>query len=179
MEISADARIGFPRDLVFSTYRDRLPELVPHLPNVDSIAVKSREENTGGIAGQLKLVNLWKAKGDIPKVARAVVKPEMLTWHDYAEWNQDDWSCAWRIELGLFTENVRCQGVNRYEEVEGGTLLKIRGQLDINLKGIPGVPRLLAGRIAPAVEKFIVSLVTPNLTSVADGLQAFLRAEAG
>ena len=31
--------IHFPRDLVFETYRDKLPELVAYLPNIESITV--------------------------------------------------------------------------------------------------------------------------------------------
>ncbi len=59
-----------------------------------------------------------------------------------------------------------------------GAILKIRGDLDVSLKGIPGVPRLFAGKIAPVVEKFIVNLIKPNLLSVAKGLEDFLKAEA-
>ncbi len=174
MKLEADARISFPRELVYSTYRDRLPELVPYLPNITGITVKSREDE-----GQVsKLLNIWDAQAEIPKVAQAIIKPEMASWLDHAAWNQADWSCDWRIETKVFTENVNCGGHNTYVEDGEGTILKIRGDLDVSLKGIPGVPRLLAGKIAPVVEKFIVNLIKPNLLSVAKGLEDFLKAEA-
>jgi len=178
MELKADARISFPREVVFSTYRDRLAEMVPFLPNVKAITVQKREDNVGGVEGESKLLNLWEAKGEIPKVAQRVLKPEMLAWLDHAEWHEKDWSCDWRIETKMFTENVKCGGHNTYH-VEGDvTILKIRGNLDVNLKGVPGVPRFLAGTVAPVVEKFIITLLTPNLTSVATGLDDFLKSEA-
>jgi hypothetical protein len=43
MKIEADARIAFPRDVAFRAYRDELPALVPHLPNVSAIEVKETE----------------------------------------------------------------------------------------------------------------------------------------
>ena len=78
MKLEAVATLSFPRPLVFSTYRDRLPQLVPHLPNVEKIEVLEREEAPGGEAGVVRLLNLWFAKADVPKVAQSVIKPEML-----------------------------------------------------------------------------------------------------
>ncbi len=178
MKLEADARISFPRETVFKTYRDRLPELVPHLPNVKRIVVEKREDDAGGQPGITKLLNLWEAKADVPKVAQSIIKPENLAWLDHAEWNQNDWTCAWRIETKMFTENVKCGGKNRYTVIDDNTCtLEIRGDLDVDLRGVKGVPKFLAGTVAPVVEKFIVALLTPNLLSVAKGLEAFLEQE--
>src|SRR5437773_1440734 len=98
MKLEGDARIVFPRPLVFATYRDRLPELVPYLPNIREIKVLEREEKPGGQEGHLRLLNLWRASADIPKVAQAVLKPEALAWKDHAHWNENDWTCEWRVE---------------------------------------------------------------------------------
>ena len=178
MKLEADARITFPRPLVFSTYRDRLPQRVPFLPNVKGITVQSRTDDADGKAGVTKLLNLWEAKGEVPKMAQGIIKPEMLAWLDYATWDQDAWTCDWRIETRMFTENVKCFGHNSYEAVGDETVLRIRGELDVSLSGIPGVPKFLAGKVAPHVEKFIVGLLTPNLLSVATGLEHFLESEA-
>jgi hypothetical protein len=178
MKIEADARISFPRTLVFSTYRDRLPQLVPHLPNVESITNAEREEKPGGREGVVRLLNLWKAKADVPKIAQAVVKPEMLAWKDHAVWNENEWTCEWRVETHLMTEAVRCQGKNRFLDEGATTKLEIRGDLEIDLAKFKGVPRFLAGSVGPVVEKFIVTLLTPNLLSVSKGLESFLQAEA-
>jgi|JI10StandDraft_1071094.scaffolds.fasta_scaffold401057_2 hypothetical protein len=176
MDIKADSRIPFGRDVVFRTYRDALPLLVPFLPNISSITVAKRAEEGPGLT---RMLNVWKAKGEIPTVAQAVIKPEMLEWNDHALWNENDWTCEWRVETKLFTENVSCSGKNRFvPEGDGAMRLEIRGNLDVNLKGIPGVPRFLAGTVAPVVEKFIVTLLTPNLTSVSQGLERYLRESA-
>jgi hypothetical protein len=178
MKIEADARIPFPRALVYSTYRDRLPLLVPHLPNIRGIEVMEREDAPGGVEGVSRLLNLWRAEGEIPKVAQGILKPEMLAWEDHARWDQNAWTCEWKVVPRFFTDNVTCGGKNQFVDHGDACTLQIRGELDIDLKGVPGVPKFLAGKIAPMVEKFIVSLLTPNLTSVSDGLAKFLSEEA-
>ena len=42
MQIRCDAVLAFPRPLVWTTYRDRLVDLVPYLPNIRGIEVKER-----------------------------------------------------------------------------------------------------------------------------------------
>ena len=177
MKIEADSRVPFNRDLVYRTYRDALPALVPHLPNIKEITVVEKKEEQPGV---LRMLNVWRAQGDIPKAAQSIIKPEMLQWKDHALWDERDWTCAWRVETSMFTDNVRCQGKNRFVPAgDGAMVLEIRGELEVDLKGIPGVPRLLAGTIAPVVESFIVKLLTPNLTSVSKGVEAYLRQQAG
>ena len=175
MKIEADATLSFPRELVFATYRDNLVDLVPHLPNIRAIEVLEKEENKGGESGVTRLLNLWRAEGDIPKVAQTIIKPEMVAWDDHAVWNENDWTCEWKVVPKFFTNNVRCQGKNQFIADGERTTLQIRGELEINAKGIPGVPRLLAGKIAPVIEKFIVALLTPNLVTVSQGLEKYLQ----
>jgi hypothetical protein len=178
MKIEADSRIPYPRERVYREYRDSLVKLVPYLPNIQEITVKEREENSGG-PGRTRMLNIWRAQGDIPKAAQTIIKPEMLEWKDYALWNENDWTCEWRVETAFFTKSIKCQGKNFFIEQGGETTLQIRGELEVNLKEIPGVPRFLAGTVAPIVEKFIVALLTPNLTSVSKGLDAYMKAQPG
>lgn len=174
MKVEADTYIDFPRELVFRTYRDRLTELVPHLPNIRLITVESRVDE-GDI---VRLLNRWEANADVPKVARSVVKPDMMVWLDHAVWNESAWECDWRIEHATFADQVKCGGRNRYLEEGGRTKIEIRGELSVDAARIPGVPRMLAGTVAPVIERFIVQTIRPNLVSTADGVQAFLRSGA-
>jgi len=174
MKVEADAFIDFPRELVYSTYRDRLPELVPYLPNVKRISVESRTDE-GDVT---KLVNRWEANAEVPKVARSIVKPDMLVWLDHATWFQNDWAVEWQIEHLAFSQQVRCHGRNRYVDEGGRTRLEIRGELSVDASRIPGVPRMLAGTVTPVLERFIVQTIRPNLVSTADGVQAFLKAQS-
>jgi hypothetical protein len=170
MEIRSESRIKYPRDQVYRTYRDRLPEIAKYIPDIREIVVKSREET----ADRVKLHNEWVAEREIPAFAQAVLKPEHLRWDDHAEWHDDEHYVAWTLKTRAFTDAVRCSGRNTFLEDGAGTRVVLTGELAIDLKEIPGVPGFLAKRIAPQVEKFIVSLVTPNLERVNASIERFL-----
>jgi hypothetical protein len=173
MKLNVESTLKFPRDVVYRTYRDRLVELVPFLPNIRGISVQSRKDEPP----ITHIVNVWKGGGDIPAAARAVLSEKMLSWTDHARWDESQWTCEWRMEAHSFVDAVHAQGVNRFIEVEGGCRLVIEGELSIDGRKLP-IPRLLAGTVGPAVEKFLGGMIRPNLTEVARGVVKFLEAEA-
>lgn len=176
MRIDTDATIHHPRALAFRALRDDLVAVGEHLPNITGIEVLERKEPEAGV---VEFVNVWHGEGSIPTVARPFIKASMLAWTDYARWDEDDWSCEWRMETAFMTDRVSCSGRNTYEVVDADhTRLHITGDIGIDLAGFPGVPSMVSRRARPAVEKFIVGLITPNLTKTADAVDAYLDAEA-
>jgi len=173
MEIRCDATIPFPRPLVYSTYRDKLQDLLPYLPNIRGIEVKERKESDGIV----KLINIWHGGGEIPSIARAFVSESMLSWTDHATWRANDFETDWRVEPHSFQEAVTSAGCNRYFEVGEGTKLEIRGDLTIDGKKIRGVPKLIAGKVGRTVEEFMVKLVRQNLLDVSKGVTRYLKAQ--
>jgi hypothetical protein len=174
MELAATCRLSQVREVAFVAYRDRLPELVPHLPNIRAIEVKRREQE----GGMVRLHNVWRGGGEIPALARAFVSESMLSWDDHACWDEQSWCCAWRIETHVFREAVHCQGENRFTELDGGTLLEIHGELRVDARKVPGVPLALAGRVGRAVERYLVGKIEPNLVQVTQGLELLLAQTA-
>jgi hypothetical protein len=173
MRLHVASELRFPRELVFRTYRDRLVELVPFLPNVRGIDERSRE-STPPVTS---IVNVWRGGGDIPAVARAFISDKVLTFTDYARWDESRWSCHWRMEPHAFTEAVHAEGDNVFTTTDRGCRLTIEGELTIDGKKLP-IPRFLAGSVGAAVERFLVAAVKPNLTETARGVERFLAAEA-
>lgn len=175
MKIESDAVVPFRLPEVFRAYRDNLPELVEYLPNVKSIEVESRTED-GSV---VKLVNVWHAGGDIPVSIRKFLGENMLSWHDYATWDEAGWTCHWTIETHSFREAVQCTGENRFVELDGDrTRLEIKGDLRIDLKKVRGVPSMVAGSLGRTVEQFLVKQITANLGDVSDGLSRYLGARS-
>ena len=171
MIISADTHIPFPRRVVYATYRDRLRELVSYLPDVQSIEVKSRVEENGLI----HFVNEWHGGGEIPVVARAIISEAMLSWTDFATWNESEFTTMWRIKTHAFTEAVYCAGKNRFIEKNGGTLIESRGELTIDTTQLKNVPQLLVGPVARTVEDFLSKKIEPNLQQVGKGVRLYLE----
>jgi hypothetical protein len=164
--------VSYPRDIVWSCFRDDLKKLVPYLPNIRDIEVEKHErvdEDT------VEVVNIWKAADeDIPKMARKFIDPERLQWTDYATWHDDTHDCDWEMEVNFLQDAVTCKGTTSYREENGSTRVHIQGELRVDAKQIPGVPRMLAGKVGDTIEKFVVRLVTPNLTEVNRGAEQYL-----
>jgi len=172
MEIQADGLVHHPRELVFRTLRDRLGDIVAFMPNVTAIDPIDRVEEG---PGRHSIVNVWHGEGAIPAVARRFIKPNMLQWTDRAVWDEAAWTCEWDQETAFFANRVGCSGRNHYVEVEPGvTGIEIRGTFSLRLKGLAGLPGPLARRATPAVERFIVGLITPNLATTAAAAEQFL-----
>ena len=47
MDIRTDVTLPYPRERVFTTYRDRLADLLAYLPNIRKLDIKKREERAG------------------------------------------------------------------------------------------------------------------------------------
>ncbi len=171
MIISCSTRIPFPRPLVYTTYRDKLVELVPYLQNVQRIEVKSRREE----GGLIHIVNEWHGGGEIPVMARTVLSEAMLSWTDYTTWNDFEFMTEWRIETHAFTKAVYCTGKNHFFEDNNGTLIESCGELTINTKQISGVPQFLAGTVGRTVEDFLGKKIEPNLLQIGEGVRHYLE----
>jgi hypothetical protein len=171
MDLRADARIPFPRPVVFAAYRDHIVDLLPYLPNVKSIDVQSRLE--GGPLVQV--VSVWHGGGDIPAAVRAVLG-DSLAWTDHATWNADAVACDWRTETHAFAEAFRCAGRNVFlEDGPDKTLLEVRGSITIDAKKIRGVPGFLAGKVGRTIEEFLGGKIQANLVETAKGLAGYLE----
>lgn len=175
MQINSSSVIPHPRERVFRAYRDEMSAVVPYMLNIERINVIKREMIEGG----QKLHNEWIGKGEIPRVVQGIVKPEMIRWDDHAVWNDAAWACDWELKLRVFKDAFSCKGRTRFvEETPGTTRVILAGNLDINVREVPGVPRMFAGTVGPAVEKFIVAMISPNLEQVNNSLAKYLNSGA-
>ncbi len=171
MIISADTCISFPRPLVYATYRDKLIELIPYMPNVRSIQVKSCRQE----AGLVYYVNEWHGGGEIPAAARAILSEEILCWTEYNTWNEADFTEDWHIKTNAFTDAVRCVGKNRFINDGNSTKVEMRGELVIDPEKIKGFPSFLIKSIAHVVEEFLGSKIKPNLLQMGEGVSQYLK----
>src|SRR4051794_18618274 len=112
MEIKTDVTLPFTRERVYVTYRDRLAELLPYLPNIRELTLLNREDRDADVF----IENQWVGGGDIPAAARAVMKESMLKWTDHATWNPKTFICTWRTTVHAFPGALTTSGENRFVE---------------------------------------------------------------
>ena len=171
MFITADVSIPFPRSLVYISYRDKLVELVPYMPNVRSVEVKSRREENE----RVYCINFWRGGGRIPLALRALLGEAMLSLTEYDTWDESNYTLEWQIETHAFTKAVFCRGKNCFLENNGTTIIETRGELSIDSEQIEGFPRSLKGQIASRVENFLGKKIVLNLIQMSKGVHNYLE----
>ncbi len=169
MKIKSISVLKHPCAEVWTTIRDRLPEVIPFIEDMESVTVQSREEAADGT---VRLVNIWKAKPKLPAIVTSYIKPEMLAWTDRAEYRVKTLECSWRTEPHFFTERIKCSGVTRYEPAMGGrgTRVTFEGDLELSLNNLPGVPAIFEGTLARGVETFVTALIPKNFRNLIEAV---------
>ena len=166
--------VKYPRQVVWETIRDRLPEMVPFLDDVGAITQEYREEQA---AGSLQLINVWKADVKIPPMLHSVIDPSTLSWTDRADWNDSQNTCHWAIEPHFFLNRIRCSGTTQFEQAIGGrgTRINFEGELEVTAKDFPGLPAFMEVAATQAIESLVATLIPKNFRKVTDALSHLLN----
>jgi hypothetical protein len=177
MKLKSISVIKHPPMIVWTAIRDRLTEIVRLLDDIEEVTVQSREELPDGI---VRLVNIWRAKPNLPAIVANHIKPEMLAWTDRAEYHTATLICSWKLEPHFFPEKISCVGVTRYEPAMGGRGTRVTFDADFNLAmgALPGVPPLLQEAVSKTLEPFMTALVPRNFRKLMDALEKSLSRPA-
>ncbi len=99
----------------------------------------------------------------------------MLSWTEYATWDESNFTLEWRIETHAFTKAVFCAGKNCFLDNNGTTIIETKGELRIDPDKIEGLPQPLRGQIASTVENFLEKKIVPNLIQMSEGVHNYLE----
>lgn len=165
--------VKYPLDLVWSTVRDRLPELVPLMEDIEKVTQLKREETPDGT---VLFDNLWQANPKLPAVIAANLSPDKLAWIDRAEWRPESYECHWRIEPRFLPDQIQCWGKARYEPALGGrgTRITFEGQLGIGAQNTAGLPAFMDGSLLSGFEALASSLIPKNMRKLTEAVSEFL-----
>jgi len=165
--------VRHPAGRVFLLIRDEMPSLVPYLDDVQEILVTNRREE----GSTVHITNLWKGSADkAPKLVQKFLTPELLSWKDHATWKEAETCFAtWRLEPKVGGRLFECSGKTSIRTTSPeGCEIHIQGDLRIYPERLPGVPRLLAGKLRGKIESFVVNMLVPNMQTMAGGVQNYL-----
>lgn len=170
MLINISSQVPFPRPLVYAAFRDNLIDLVPYMPSVKNIQIKSRQEKPEHIES----INEWRGKGEIPGLMKPWLKEDLLTWTEYNIWKISNFTLEWRISTHAFTEAVHWAGINHFIDKDNTTIIKSQGQLTIDPKGLKNIPPIMRSQVAQVAEKYLAKQVEPNLSLMSEGVRSYL-----
>ncbi len=156
---------------------NRLEELVPLLPNVKR-ADKERQKALPD--GRVRTIRRWEAApGVLPMALRPFARPEWMRWIDTSDWSFEDHREDWILSMERMENLYDCSGSNTFKPhpdfPETKTLAVIEGELQVYPERVRGIPRFLAKKLAPQVEKYVISLLVENLVGMTRELGPFLN----
>jgi len=182
MRFNEQSTVSHPAPLILETMIERMEEIVPFLPNVESIETRESKKLKNG---QLRIVRHWQGKADsIPSALRPFLSKEALGWIDTALWTPPEYKVEWQqsaLSPGI-ARLYECKGENYFEpnpdDPKNSSRIRILGNLDVHPDRLPGLPTFLGRTLAPQIEKFVIGMITPNLRDLAKGLQGYLDQKA-
>jgi hypothetical protein len=172
MQIKGTNHLTHPAFIVFQTLRDKTPDLVSIMPNIDAVEVLSRKETPPIV----QLHNKWYgSQQNVPKLIRPFINKNLTCWFDHANWDEEHLCCRWSIECIISSKIFACEGTTMITaESNACSTFTLQGEMNINIDSIPGIPPLLVRKLKSPLETFIVNAIGPNLTSIATAVQKYL-----
>ncbi|MDP8223548.1 MAG: DUF2505 family protein [Candidatus Lernaella stagnicola] len=171
MKLEVDDVIDFPLDEVYPAFRDHTEELANYLEAIERIEVQSRQVD----GDHVHIVSIWTSKLKFPGPIEKFIPKGARQYTDTATWHSDKHTVEWNIDISVLRKAVSARGANSFEaHGENQTLMKIRGDIDIDPSKIPGVPTMLVKRVLPTIIKFIVQNVEKNMKQGNRSIERYL-----
>jgi len=172
IEYTLRKSVNFPREEVFFTLRDHQELLHYRLPNIRDAEIVKREEQGDSAT---YLVSRVKGKAFIPNMLRNALDPEKLQWYAHQMWDAENFTCRFSIESIYFKKHVMVDGRWNFHEKNGGTEIRIDNRLNIDARGIRGIPDPIAEPAGQMVERIIKELASLGLKRVCNKTEQLIH----
>jgi hypothetical protein len=159
--------VNAPLESVWTTVRDRLPDLVTAMEDIEKVVVVERTETE---PGRVCLTNEWYAKMRVPEILRSRLQADAIGWTDSNEWIDSNRMCTWSIAPWVLRDYIHCSGVTRYGPAIGGrgTRVTFEGDFQLGHGGLSGLAGALSAPLSPLVESIVTTLIPKNLRKVVE-----------
>jgi len=124
--------LKFEPGLLWDAMLNHLPEIGAKIDDLESIVEKERKVID---AYTIRVVNVWRAKPNLPAVVAKHIKPEMLAWTDTGVWNEKKKIVQWEIDSHYFGKQMDCAGTTLFEPAMGGKGTRIIFSGNLQWKG--------------------------------------------
>jgi len=172
MDLDVDVHLPFLPEVVFGACRDEIVELKRYLRGIRSVEVIRRTEHGAVVENAVE----WHAGAGMPAPVRAVLGERFFSWTDYATWDAEALSCAWRSESTVFDGAIHCAARDEFLRDEAGhTLLRLRGFISVDARRLRRLAGPFAIRMSVLLERYVVRKIQSDFVNTVAALTKYLE----
>ena len=161
MRIEREEFLLHSADEVYPLVRDRLPELLPHLPGIESIEVLSR---IAAGKGKTRVKSRWRIR---PAALLGRLLPaDAFVWEEDAVWVDK----CYRVDSTIHGYGYESRGKTWYEPASDWTRVRIEADVSFRPHSVE-IPAENLEKIAAAAEQALREAIEPNLASLLDAIR--------
>lgn len=164
MRIEREEYVMHSADKVFPLMRDRLQELLPHLPNIESIEVLSRKAEA---AGKTRVKSRWKVRA--PALLGRVLPAAALVWEEDALWIDKKYC----VESRISGRGYGSRGKTFFEPASDYTRVRIEAEVTFRPEALE-LPKETVEKILAGAEEALRDAVDSNMAALVEAIRARL-----
>ncbi len=156
MRIEREDFLLHSADDVYPLVRDRLHELLPHLPGIESVEVLSRK---AAAKGKTRVQSRWRIRP--PALLGRFLPAAAFVWEEDALWIDKSYS----VESTLQGYGYESRARTFYEPASDWTRVRVEADVRFRPSSID-VPRENLEKIAAAADQALREAIEPNMTAL-------------
>ena len=164
MRIEREEFLLHSADEVYPLVRDRLHELLPHLPGIESIEVLAR---TAAGKGKTRVKSRWRIRP--PALLGRLLPAAAFVWEEDAVWVDK----SYRVDSTIHGYGYESRGRTWYEPASDWTRVRVEADVSF-LPHSVDIPAENVEKIAAAAEQALRDAVEPNLAALLDAIRGRL-----
>jgi len=166
MKIEREEFLLHSADDVYPLVRDRIGELLPHLPGIESVEILSRAP---AAKGKTRVRSRWKIRP--PALLGRLLPPAAFVWEEDAVWN-DKTYC---VESTIHGYGYESRAKTFYEPASDWTRVRMEAEISFRPDSVD-IPKENLEKIVSAAEDALREAIEPNMTALLDAIRERLSA---
>jgi hypothetical protein len=166
MKIQREEFLLHPADEVYPLVRDRIEELLPHLPGIESVEILSREPKG---KGKTRVRSRWRIRP--PALLRRLLPAAAFVWDEEAIWNDRKYG----VESTIRGYGYESRAKTFYEPASDWTRVRIEAEVSFRPDSA-AIPKDNLEKIIGAAQDALRDAIEPNMTALLDAIRERLGA---
>jgi hypothetical protein len=160
MRIEREQYLLHSADQVYPLVRDRIEELLPHLPGFESVQILSRASEG---KGKTRVRSRWKLRP--PAVLGRLLPAEAFVWEEDALWIDK----SYLVESRIKGYGYESRGKILYEPASDWTRVRIEAEVTFHPEAL-NVPKENLDRVFRGAGDALREAIEPNLTALLEAI---------